>query len=61
MQPFVLDLIADTVTVRIDKARAQLGYAPVIDFEAGVRELKEWVQKQKLQQQEAPAPAAART
>jgi len=44
--PFILDLMAENVTVRCDKAKRELGYKPVIDYERGLQEIqKEYAEK----------------
>lgn len=37
---FAIDMMSSTVTVRTDRARAELGYAPVIDVEAGLEAMR---------------------
>lgn len=38
---FAIDMMSSEVTVRTEKARRELGYAPVISLDAGMRELAE--------------------
>lgn len=39
MTRFAIDMMSASVTVRTDRARAELGYAPVIDVEEGIRRM----------------------
>jgi len=41
MTRFAIDMMSSTVTVRTDKARADLGYAPVISVDEGMRAMTE--------------------
>jgi hypothetical protein len=36
----MLDLFFDTVTVNDEKARKELGYRPIIDYETGIKEIQ---------------------
>ena len=40
MTRFAIDMMSATVTVRTEKARADLGYAPVITVEEGMRAMR---------------------
>jgi nucleoside-diphosphate-sugar epimerase len=40
MTRFAIDMMSSTVTVRTDRAREELGYAPVIDVEEGMRAMR---------------------
>lgn len=40
MTRFAIDMMSSTVTVRTDRAKDELGYAPVVSFEAGLAELR---------------------
>jgi nucleoside-diphosphate-sugar epimerase len=39
MSRFAIDMMSATVTVRTERARKELGYAPVISVEEGLRRL----------------------
>lgn len=41
MTRFAIDMMSSTVTVRTERARAELGYAPVVSFQEGLAELRE--------------------
>lgn len=41
MTRFAVSMMSRTVTVRTDRARAELGYAPVISVEEGLRQLRQ--------------------
>lgn len=57
---FTACMLSSTVTVRTDKARAELGYAPVITFEEGLADLRR-THERSAQAETAPAADAPAT
>lgn len=59
MTRFAVDMMSATVTVRTDKARAELGWAPVISVQEGLRQMTADARSQGASPSRAAAAAAA--